>query len=115
MFVSDILALWSLILDLKWVYKGIFTPFFSFNENNQLLFQGIRETPRIQLWTYISLSRYLRMIRLLTWIRIFKDLFLKNFALEATIKNKSEDLQYSDSKALHSCSWFYIFKNKVYW
>jgi hypothetical protein len=73
MFITDLLSVISLIFDIGWMYQNIFYDYYEYSKYGLLSISNFIETNTIDFASYIEILRYLRLVRVLSWTRIFYE------------------------------------------
>ena len=106
MFVTDLLSVISLIFDIGWIYRNFFYDYYEYSKYGLLSISNYIETNTIDFAAYIEILRYLRLVRVLSWTRIFYEsqkkwfhqggdtLNLKNLQFEGNQFNSQRNNKY---------------------
>lgn len=105
-FYSDFISTVSLILDISWIYLLLFKDLLKLSGQNELIFTVSTLQSHYNLSTYIHVIRYLRLARVLTWIKLFREYHKKQFYKKAQRKESSESEKLNFTPSLTSNSEF---------
>lgn len=88
-FITDFISVLSLVFDIGWIYQNFFFDYYEYTQYGLLSISNFILTNTIDFSAYIEILRYLRLIRILSWMRIFYQSQKKWFMNESMEDNKS--------------------------
>ena len=88
-FLTDIISVLSLVFDIGWIYQNFFFDYYEYTQFGLLSISNFILTNTIDFSAYIEILRYLRLVRILSWMRIFYESQKKWFMNESMQDNKS--------------------------
>ena len=91
LFIINVVSIFSLLLDIGWIYNSFFKKRFIISKNNEVILLNSFFGDVEQFLTYVYIVRYLRMTRVFSWIRIFRETQKQTFANEM-IENTDKKL-----------------------
>lgn len=88
-FFTDLVSVLSLTFDIGWIYQNFFFDYYEYTQYGLLSISNYIATNTIDFSSYIEILRYLRLIRILSWMRIFHKSQKKWFLNETLEDDKS--------------------------
>ena len=88
-FFTDVISVLSLIFDIGWIYRNFFFDYYKYTQYGLLSISNYIATNTIDFSSYIEILRYLRLVRILSWMRIFYKYQKKWFKNESMEDSKS--------------------------
>jgi len=84
------------VFDIGWIYQNFFFDYYEYTQFGLLSISNFIATNTIDFSSYIEILRYLRLVRILSWMRIFYKQQKKWFENETMEDNKSFQLNCKD-------------------
>jgi hypothetical protein len=91
-FFTDFISVLSLIFDIGWIYQNFFFDYYKYTQFGLLSISNYIATNTIDFSSYIEILRYLRLVRILSWMRIFYKYQKKWFKNESMEDTKSFEI-----------------------
>lgn len=88
-FFTDVISVLSLTFDIGWIYENFFFDYYEYTQFGLLSISNYIATNTIDFSSYIEILRYLRLVRILSWMRIFYKYQKKWFMNETLEEGKT--------------------------